>query len=467
MKKTFCTLLIVACSLAGFAQKPIQKSASLPLPTVDKRTELLSIVFRLVGNKEYNSTAFKLYTDKIEAHFTPFKDHELIQLTRKLKSENGVSYDAVMGLAVRLDDKLNLNKSAIDSTLDSRWDRAQLDQFAVLLKKFVKDSRFNDFYRQNEALYKQAALNFMPVYENIDVDWYRNFYGQQSDDIFRIILSMSNGGSNYGASVVDKNGVRNVYSVMGAWTTDSTGMVVYPSKNYFATLIHEFAHSFVEFNSDDFRTSGEKIFATVREQMAAQAYGWWPTVIEEAAVRASVVKYLKDHNVPQREVDQEIFNQKRRGFVWIGGLVDEFEKYAAQRAEYPTFQSYIPKLVEAYVDFAQYTVGYDSLVRPQVVSIDEFTNGDSTVNSGVKTISVNFDRPLSGKGYSINYGQLGAKAFPKVKSIAYANDNRSVVVDVELQDDCQYQMVLTGKAFLTPSGDSMKPYEISFKTGKW
>lgn len=466
MKKTFCTLLIVACSLAGFAQKPIQKSASLPLPTVDKRTELFSIIFRLAGNREYNNTAFPLYTDKIEAHFAPFKDHELIQLARKLKNENGVSYDAVMGLAVRFDDKLNLNKSAIDSTLDRRWDRAQLGQFASLLKKFVKDSRFNDFYRQNEVLYKQAALNFMPVYENIDVDWYRNFYGQQSDDIFRIILSMSNGGSNYGASVVDKNGVRNLYSVMGAWTTDSTGMVVYPSKNYFATLIHEFAHSFIEFNSDDFRTSGEKIFAAVREQMTAQAYGWWPTVIEEAAVRASVVKYMKDHNFPEGEINQEVLLQKARGFVWISGLVDQLDKYAAQRTEYPTFKSYTPKLVEAYVDFAQYTADYDSLFRPKVVSIDEFVNGDTTVCPDLRTITINFDRPLSGKGYSINYGQLGAKAFPKVKSIAYANDNRSVVVDVELQDDCQYQMVLTGKAFLTPSGDSMKPYEISFKTGK-
>lgn len=466
MKKILCLLFIVAYSLAGFAQKPIQKSASLPLPTVDKRTELLSIVFRLAGNREYSNTAFPLYTDKIEAHFTPFKDHELMQLARKLRAENGVSYDAVMGMAVRLDDKLNLKKSAIDSTFDGRWDRAQLDQFAVLLQKFVKDSRFNDFYRQNEALYKQAALNFMPVYENIDVDWYRNFYGQQSNDIFRIILSMSNGGSNYGASVVDKNGVRNVYSVMGAWTTDSTGMVVYPSKNYLATLIHEFAHSFIEFNSDDFRDSGEKIFAVVREQMASQAYGWWPTVIEEAAVRASVVKYLKDHNVPQREVDQEIFNQKRRGFVWIGGLVDEFEKYATQRAEYPTFQSYIPKLVEAYVAFAQYTVGYDSLVRPQVVSIDEFANGDSTVNSGVKTITINFDRPLLGSGYSINYGSLGAEFFPKIGQIRYANENRSVVIEVELQADRQYQMILLGLAFRTPQNDPIKNYLISFKTAK-
>lgn len=91
----------------------------------------------------------------------------------------------------------------------------------------------------------------------------------------------------------------------------------------------------------------------------------------------------------------------------------------------------MPRLAEAYTGFAQYTANYDS-IRPKVVSIDEFTNGDTTVRSDIKTITVHFDRPLVGRGHSFNYGHLGMEAMPKIINVNYANDNRTVIIGVEL-----------------------------------
>lgn len=79
-----------------------QKGNTLMPPRVDERVELLSIVFRLAGNHEYNSRRFKLYTDKIYEHYTPYKDHELIHFAKRLRKENGVSFDAVMSMAIHL-----------------------------------------------------------------------------------------------------------------------------------------------------------------------------------------------------------------------------------------------------------------------------------------------------------------------------------------------------------------------------
>jgi len=80
-----------------------QESSGPGKPHVDQRVELLSIAFRLAGNPEYSSRKFKLYTDRIEHHFAAYKSHELIIFIQKLRKKNGVSFDAVMSMAVHID----------------------------------------------------------------------------------------------------------------------------------------------------------------------------------------------------------------------------------------------------------------------------------------------------------------------------------------------------------------------------
>src|SRR5438046_2918512 len=69
---------------------------------VDPRVELLSIVFRLAGNSEYNMSPLKTYTADIDAYFSPYKEHPAVVLARKLASERDVGFDTVMNLAVHL-----------------------------------------------------------------------------------------------------------------------------------------------------------------------------------------------------------------------------------------------------------------------------------------------------------------------------------------------------------------------------
>lgn len=62
-----------------------QKNFYLTPPKVDERVELLSIVFRLADCNEYSSKRFKLYTDKIDTHFSAYKNHELIQFIQQIR----------------------------------------------------------------------------------------------------------------------------------------------------------------------------------------------------------------------------------------------------------------------------------------------------------------------------------------------------------------------------------------------
>lgn len=101
-----------------------------------------------------------------------------------------------------------------------------------------------------------------------------------------------------------------------------------------------------------------------------------------------------------------------------------------------------------------------------MLTVRSSSNGDKNASPSVKTITVNFDKPLSGKAYSIVYGQSGPAAFPKVIKIEYTPGNMSIVMSVELLPEKAYQFVLTGKGFKSPEGIAIKSYIVNFETGK-
>lgn len=65
---------------------------------IDPRVELMSIIFRLAGNPEYNQGRFTMYLKAIDERFGPHREHPLFPYVRNLRATRGVSYDAVMSI---------------------------------------------------------------------------------------------------------------------------------------------------------------------------------------------------------------------------------------------------------------------------------------------------------------------------------------------------------------------------------
>lgn len=371
-EKTSKYVLIILFSLS-FMLTYGQRNEIMDKPKVDERIELLSIVFRLAGNQEYSSAIFKRYVDRINEHYGPFKEHELITFVNKIKNENGIGYDAVMSMAIHLDDKFNLKQKNISETLDKRWSRANALQFATLLKKFYKDSNSKGFFQDNQALYNEVQKRFLPIYEHIELDWYPKFYGKKPSEKFLIVNGLGNGGGNYGVAIKNPQGLKEVYAIMGTWSMDSLGMAEFPLQSYLPTLLHEFNHSFVNYllekDTTIFRDSGEKLYSVVKEEMNRQAYGSWQTMLNEALVRAAVIKYQKDHNFSSEEISKEINGQLDRGFLWIEKLVDELEHFDRQRDLYPTLESYMPVLAKVYQSYAKDISSLDAYSAPYYTTI--------------------------------------------------------------------------------------------------
>ena len=463
--KNLIVLVLIVISLQSYAQE----KRLIEVPKIDKRVELLSIVFRLAGNEEYNATYFKKYTDKVENHFKQYKDHELIKFAREIREKKEISYEAVMSMAIILDDSLN---PIIDfsTTVPERWSKDETIKFVRLLKKFYKDAKCEEFFNDNEALFQEVATRFRPAYEKLDLNWFQSFYGKTEGENFTIIVSIGCGAHNYGPSYTLPNSEKKVFALMGTWKVDESGMPVYEQDEYLPTIIHEFNHSFVNpllaKHKESFEESGKVIYKAVEYEMSRQeAYGDWQIMLNEALVRASVIKYFIDHGASESEIQMMLNNESNKGFMWIKGLVAELKKYDNQRDIYPTLESYIPNLSNAYKTFEDKISQFDAQ-RPKGESITEFANNDTSVSFQIKTITINFDRALSGKGYSVNYGRKGQQAFPKIDNIHYTNDNKSVVMEVLLLPNQEYQFILTGKDFKTPEGIALKTYEVNFKTTK-
>lgn len=461
MKKIIVIVLSVFCIQAYAGQITVEK------PRVDKRVELLSIVFRLAGKPEYTSSRFALYTDRIDAYFKPYKDHELIRYTRSVIDSDKIAYDAVMSMAVNLDEKLDFLSATDGSSLDNRWKKEHAEHFVRLLKTFHKDTRFDTFVRDNSGLYEETSKRFLPVFEQLDQKWFESFYGKESQDRFVIIHSLANGGNNYGATVTHTDGSRTVYAILGTWLTDSGNMPVFPMDTYFPILVHEFNHSFVNpvttKHLESLEKNAKRIFSLKEEQFTQQAYGDWTIMLSEALVRAAVIKYMKDHHFSNEDLNREIQQENDRGFIWIVDLVKELYQYDKERSRYPSLEAYMPRIAEAYQRFADYAEQSEKKA-PVVVSISEFSNGDKAVNAGTGTITINYDKPLAGKGFSVFLGEKGKDAFPEVKDIYYTNDNKSVVMKVVLKKGKAYQFVMKGSRFKTADGFPAKDYQVDFTT---
>lgn len=415
---TIIILLLLTFNIYG------EKSEILAEPKVDERVELLSIVFRLADSREYSSKIFSNYVKNIEEHFKPSKNHELIRYIKKKLRKKGISYDAVMHMAISISDKYPFQPIVPFSSEipEERWGKQRASKFLHLLNRFYEDTDCEQFFKSNQPLYKIASSNFKKVYNELDVNWYQEFYGQKPKGEFRIVNGLGNGGGNYGPSITI-NGKEFIYAIMGTWSVDSLGVPQYEVDDYFPTLLHEFNHSFVNHVVEKYHIklskSGKTIFGVLKDKMESQAYGTWQTMYAEALVRAGVIKYLKDHNYPNEFIETKLNDEINRGFLWTDKLVQELERFDQNRDKFPTLESFMPEIVRFFNKISNNISEIEKKVntrKPKVVAQKPFENGSQSVNHDIKKMEIIFDRPLKGKGYSINEGEKGDKAFPRYRT---------------------------------------------------
>ncbi|PZR26788.1 MAG: hypothetical protein DI535_13175 [Citrobacter freundii] len=477
LMKRFVRSLIMRRIVLLFLAFVIRDSCRATItPQVDKRVEIMSIVARLAGYDEYNDNAAAEYAAAIKAYFDRYTTDSLIRFAKEIRGQSGISFDAVMSMAVNLEQKgrrFSL-QSNWQEDLDPRWTAGTAKRFVVLLGKFYSHSHADDFFKQQAPYYEKATKAFAEVLNGFNQSWYFSYYGVKPRDEFNVVISCANGGSNYGPSVTNRDGSKKVFAIMGSWSFDAKQDPVFPQDAYLPTLIHEFNHSFINPSIEaltgniSLHNSMQILLDTMQTEMTSQAYKKWETVLIESLVRASVIRYMMTQkSTPVENTENEMMDQLNRGFLWTRDLVALLGVYESDRSKYPAFTDFYPVII----DFFRRTATNISQIKadhemklPKVVSIEPIGNNTESVDTSITQLIIRFNGPMIGKGYSFTTGQLGKEADPVVGVVGYNNENTALRVNVKLKPGKEYEMVLTGRSFINTRGYRLKQYVIRFKT---
>jgi hypothetical protein len=446
------------------------------VPRVDERVELLSIVFRLAGNFEYNMSPLTVYTTDIDRYFAPYKNHAAVAAAARLAKDREVGFDAVMAMAVHLSPPPDLAPIVpfSDEVPEAHWGKGNATAFVSVLRDFYRQTNFRAFFAAHHDLYDLAESRFALLLGQLDLGWYKQFYGTMPSGRFNLILGMNNGGPSYGPKVVFPDGREELFAIIGAATKDDAGLPTFDSHSgYLSTIIHEFNHSFindvVHANMKDLG-SAPLVFKPVASQMQQMAYPTPEIMVDESLVRAAVILYLDSHGSTPAQVRHEIRAEQTSGFVWMDDLCDWLRKYQSDRQRYPTFKSFFPEVIEFYNTLAP---RIDSKIAEfhersvHVVRVEPFPNHAEDADPEIRQLTIVFDKPLDpAQGYSINYSNEGKDHFAISGRPQFASGGKTITLPVELKPGWSYSFVLTGRAFASPDGYPLESYEISFKTKK-
>ena len=108
-------LLLTMLSAVGYADAQIKVETS-------ETVELMSIISRTAGFREYCMDNGGQYTSDTETWFSAYGQHPTVTYIKELRKNYGISYDAVMSMAVHLDtDGHKVSFTGEKSDLEKRW----------------------------------------------------------------------------------------------------------------------------------------------------------------------------------------------------------------------------------------------------------------------------------------------------------------------------------------------------------
>ncbi|MFZ1529396.1 MAG: DUF4932 domain-containing protein [Ferruginibacter sp.] len=328
-------------------------------PIVDKRVELLSIVFQLAGAPDIQETHCFQYKKDIQRHFAPYAKHRLVEYIHNtffdsLKRDSvEYNYWIIPAIAVHLIVPPDLSKIKDSNFVDDPWDdcRYLSPQMAFMVQQFYKDADCESFFRNHEPYYKKINDAYQEQGNLINKEWIASFFGLTPSENYHAIVALNLKNGAY-LRVNPVEGNRNTFSIFGCTGFDEEGMPTTFKEPYFKnSMLHEFIHCFsnqlIDKHSKELRPYAESILNNTKvfKLMQNTFYGNWQYLLYESMVRACTIKYLMINEKDQAVAENEIMTQEKAGFFWIKGLVNRLNRYENNRKGYKNMESLMPEII--------------------------------------------------------------------------------------------------------------------------
>jgi hypothetical protein len=235
------------------------------------------------------------------------------------------------------------------SSLDPRWTLDVSQKFLSAARQFVQDTNFDGFVKEHQPLYRTTESRLEAfLTRHGHLEWFDEFFGERPGASYTVVPALLNGGASYGPRCRTADGKESLYSIIGVWETDNEGVPQFRQAGVIAVVVHEFCHSYtnriVDHYAAQLEPAGRRIFPSVAAAMKKQGYQHWNNVMYESLVRACTVRYFERY-FGATTASQVIESEKKRQFLWIGGLSQLLAEYEAHRDQYKTLDEFMPRIV--------------------------------------------------------------------------------------------------------------------------
>jgi len=105
-------------------------------------------------------------------------------------------------------------------------------------------------------------------------------------------------------------------------------------------------------------------------------------------------------------------------------------------------------------------------LQPTIAGIQPFSNGDKNVDAATKELRITFSKPMIPKRYSISFSEKGKANFPITTVKGHEDDDKTLVLNIELKRQQDYEFIITNRSFRSKDGYPLKDneYLIKFST---
>ncbi len=339
-----CVLLLLALPV---------RATSLHVGT-DPRIELLTTV-QLLSGYPFLTPYHPHYARVVFNRFSSHIDHPAVRLFRALSSSNGWS-DAYPTAMLYLSDPPALEEAfPLPPPIYAAFSGPEnFDAFVSALRSFAQQTAFMRFYDDQQRLFGDLEEDVRALIGDHDpIAAVEAYYGTRQIS-YHLILSPLLHHGGFGPHIGRPGGPYDVYTLLGP-TGARYGQPTYGPRPHLLELVwHEFSHAFV---NDLVRAHGDSLLAhaelylPIANPMQNLGYTRWLDCANEHVIRA-VTARLHSQFFSREESDRALRDDSLRGFRYVHTLSERLEEYESNRAVYPRFALFYPRIIDAFAELA-------------------------------------------------------------------------------------------------------------------
>ena len=323
----------------------------------------LELMFGLLATGLYNEKSRKYYSTElvrlnagqyckeIAKFFKPHLRHPVyVQLSKMMDFGFFFSRPVELMLAVSEPPELAWRETPSEILLKYSGGMEQLNLLLELMRDFALCTDYMLFFENIKTYYNEdlhLVHSFVQQYPAVET--MEGFFGEPQDSYAYIISKLPVG--NFGIHFREPGGKLRLNSVFN---------VTEPKKDPFHigalslnTTFHEFSHPVVNPLTEANPLLVERYQKAFGQLQAyklpgiASGYGDWPDCINEHLVR-SLACYLTGKCSGEAERQRWQEKEVARGYRFLPHMLEAFQDYEQKRAQYPTFASYYPTLLQVF-----------------------------------------------------------------------------------------------------------------------